>query len=102
MGEHDHYGKQILTRAAGRRCDGPCTITSYGRSSAQIDGTVGSTIAVEIESRTGKQVRGALLDLILHPYPKKLMILLPMYVEKASGEHVSSYYTGLLPRMTTV
>lgn len=82
MGQHDEYGKLILTKAAGCICDGPCTITRYGDSFANIDGTVGSTIAVEIESRTGKQVRGAVLDLILHAYPKKLMILLPMYIGK--------------------
>ncbi len=52
----------------------------YGDSWAHIDGTVGSSIAVEIESRTGKQVRGAILDLILHAYPKKLLILVPMYI----------------------
>jgi uncharacterized protein (DUF779 family) len=66
MGQHDEYGKLILTQAAGCSCDGPSTITCYGDSSAHIDGTVGSTIAVVIESRTGKQVRGALLDLVLH------------------------------------
>jgi hypothetical protein len=82
MGQHDEYGKLDLSQAAGCSCDGPCTITSYGDSSAHIDGTVGSTIAVEIESRTGKQVRGALLDLVLHAYPKKLIILLPMYIGK--------------------
>jgi hypothetical protein len=80
MQQHDTYGKMILERAAGCNCDGPSTITSYGESSAHIDGVVGSTIAVEIESRTGKQVRGAVLDLILHVCPKKLMILLPMYI----------------------
>ena len=82
MNQHDNYGKLILGRAADCDCDGPCTITSYGKSSAHIDGTVGSTIAVEIESRTGKQVRGAVLDLILHVYPKKLLILVPMYIGK--------------------
>ena len=61
-------------------CSGPCVTTSYGKSCAHIDGTVGRSIAVEMESRTGKQVRGAVLDLILHAYPKKLMILIPMYI----------------------
>ncbi len=83
MGQHDEYGKLVLKRAVGDGCaiDGAC-ITSYGDSCAHIDGTVGSSIAVEIESRTGKQVRGAILDLILHPYPEKLLILVPMYIGK--------------------
>jgi hypothetical protein len=82
MQQHDNYGKLIVGRAAGCNCDGPRTITSYGESSARIDGTVGSTIAVEIDSRTPKQVRGAILDLILHAYPKKLLILVPMHIGK--------------------
>ena len=86
MGEQDHdgYGKLVLRTAAGSDCRnvGPCVTTSYGSSCSHIDGTVGSTIAVEVESRTPKQVRGAVLDLILHAYPKKLMILIPMYIGK--------------------
>jgi len=37
-------------------------------------------IAIEVESRTAKQVRGAVLDLILHRFPKKLLILLPVHM----------------------
>ena len=81
MGQHDDYGKVILGLATRCRNDAAC-ITSYGDSCAHIDGTVGSSIAVEIESRTGKQVRGAILDLILHAYPKKLLILVPMWIGK--------------------
>ena len=81
---HDNYGKSVLVLATKSTCrnSGPSVITSYGSSSARIDGTVGSNIAVEIESRTGKQVRGAILDLILHAFPKKLMILIPKYIGK--------------------
>ena len=50
---------------------------------ARIDGTVGSLIAVEVESRVSKQVRGAVLDLICHPYPKKLLILMPVHMNDA-------------------
>src|SRR6266550_3605771 len=81
MGQHDDYGKLILGLATRCRNDTAC-ITTYGDSCAHIDGTVGSSIAVEIESRTGKQVRGAVLDLILHAYPKKLLILIPKYIGK--------------------
>ena len=31
-----------------------------------------------------KQVRGAVLDLIFHPYPKKLLVLLPVHMSSPS------------------
>jgi len=53
----------------------------YGdRGGATIDGVVGDSVAVEIESRMPKQVRGAVLDLICHPYRKKLLVLLPVHM----------------------
>jgi hypothetical protein len=55
------------------------TTIAYDVSQARIDGTVDSMIAVEIESRTSKQVRGAILDLLMHPYPKKLLVLIPKW-----------------------
>ena len=53
---------------------------AYDVSQARIDGTVDSMIAVEIESRTSKQVRGAILDLPMHAYPKKLLVLIPKWI----------------------
>jgi hypothetical protein len=50
-------------------------------------------VAVEVESRTGKQVRGAVLDLILHRYPKKLLILIPMYIRRQTSDE-SRYILG--------
>ncbi len=50
----------------------------YGRA-ARIDGTYKGIIAIEIESRVPKQIRGALMDLICHDYPKKLLVILPAY-----------------------
>ena len=47
---------------------------------ARIDGTVAGVIAVEIESRVSKQIRGAVLDLICHSYTKKLLVLLPVHM----------------------
>jgi hypothetical protein len=83
MGAHDQYGKQVLRLAAGSYYleDGPSCCVDYGTSlPARIDGTVGNDIAVEVESRVSKQVRGAVLDLICHPYPKKLLVLLPAHM----------------------
>lgn len=44
-----------------------------------IDGTIDNSIAVEIESRANKQARGAVLDLLCHPYAMKLMVIIDKY-----------------------
>lgn len=96
MGKHDKYGKRILEEGAGSAyttCARSVRV-DYGKGGyASVDGTVGSQIAVEIESRVSKQVRGALLDLVFHPYPKKLLILLPVHMNDpertvAQCEHI--------------
>jgi hypothetical protein len=59
---------------------GPSVEIDYGAGPpARVDATVGD-IAIEIESRVSKQVRGAVLDLICHPYPKKLLVLQPNHI----------------------
>jgi hypothetical protein len=40
---------------------------------------IGGNIAVEVESRGSKQVRGALVDLAFHGSPKKLVVIIPVY-----------------------
>ena len=86
MGKHDKYGKKILKKAANGYCEikGESVEVDYGEGKpARIDGTVKGKIAVEIESRTSKQIRGAVLDLISHKYPQKLLILLPVHMSDA-------------------
>jgi hypothetical protein len=78
--KHDGYGKSVLRAAVGTRFSAYGTTIAYEVSHARIDGTVDSMIAVEIESRTNKQVRGAILDLLMHPYPKKLLVLIPRWI----------------------
>ena len=39
---------------------------------ARIDGTVGGTVVVEIDSREPQQVLGSVMDLLCHWYPKAL------------------------------
>ncbi len=83
MGAHDEYGKRIMDVAADTafRSWGDSVHVDYGAGQpARIDGTVGNTIAVEIESRVSKQIRGAVMDLICHPYRKKLLVLLPVHM----------------------
>ena len=70
VGVHDDYGKRLMAEAFGGRYD-PLLGSEYtfgpGAGGARIDGTIDGVGAIDIESRTDKQVRGA----ILHPYPKE-------------------------------
>lgn len=89
MGVHDDYGKEILRRATKGTAElgGSSVEIDYGTESpARIDGTYKECIAIEIETRTGKQVRGAVLDLICHPYPKKLLVCMPLYMTRRVPE----------------
>lgn len=82
MGSHDDYGKKVLHRAAGNAYEqyGESVEIDYGAGQpARIDGAVANKIAVEVESRTSKQIRGAVLDLLCHRYQKKLLIILPVH-----------------------
>jgi hypothetical protein len=85
VGSHDEYGKKVLLLATkgAAELNGPSVEVDLGAGfPARIDGTVGGNIAVEVESRTPKQVRGAILDLMCHPYPKKLLLILPVHMAK--------------------
>jgi hypothetical protein len=77
--EHDGYGKKVLQHATNGRAihSGPEVETHYGTGGlARIDGVCGD-VAIEVEARVPKQVRGAVLDLICHSYSKKLLLLMP-------------------------
>ena len=84
MGAHDDYGKCLLRAVAGRDYEqyGTSVEVDYGAGlPARVDGAVGGRIAIEIDSRTSKQVRGAVLDLLCHPFGKKLLLLLPVHMQ---------------------
>ena len=81
MGHHGNYGKLVLQLAAGDNfeCYGKSVEIDYGAGGpARIDGTVSGKVAVEVEARTPKQVRGAVLDLLCHEHSKKLLLILPV------------------------
>jgi hypothetical protein len=85
---HDAYGKRVMSEAFGSRFRtfGKAREIDYGgKHPAQIDGTLDGIVAVEIEARTAKQVRGAILDLRFHPYPKKLLLLMPSSLNMNEG-----------------
>jgi hypothetical protein len=94
MGRHDRYGKDVLLLATDSRAAVSGHTTRYsigGHGSAQIDGTY-EDIAVEIESRTDKQIGGAVLDLYLHPFPKKLLILIPAHQANPTTTKAQALY----------
>jgi hypothetical protein len=75
---HYEYGYQVLQAATEGRAtlNGPPVEIDYGPGPpAHVCATVGE-IAIEIE-KTEKQIRGAVLDLICHAHPKKLLVLMP-------------------------
>lgn len=80
---HDQYGKRILKMVAGNAfsTSGEGVRVYFGSGSyARLDGVIKNKIVIEIESRVSKQIRGAILDLIMHPFSKKLMVLLPVHM----------------------
>jgi hypothetical protein len=92
MGSHDNYGKMVLRRAIDDiELDGPAVTISLGcGGTARIDGAIPGQIAVEVESRTSKQVRGAVLDLLLHSAPRKLLVLVPKHMQNPTACSVQS------------
>jgi hypothetical protein len=94
MGIHDKYGKDVMHMAAGQAFDEYLGVNvDYGAGrGAKIDGVVNGTIAVEIDSRVSKQVRGAVLDLILHRFPKKLLVLIPAHMENITTTATQCIY----------
>jgi len=85
MGQHAAYGRSLLVDLVGKHFtdDWRATMVEYcGGTSAHIDGVIGEDCAIEIEARVDKQVRGALVDLLLHGCSRKLLILIPAWMNQ--------------------
>lgn len=100
--DHDKYGKDVLRAAFPSEFDSkPLRVhfdaTAKDAGTATIDGRIGCDIAVEIESRASKQVRGALLDLVFHDYPKKLMVIIRAYGNKYTAAQCRVILRRLCP-----
>jgi len=87
VGIHDEYGKKILTRVTGqhpswfKKCERSFKYPPDGMT-AELDGVIGEDCVVEIEGLNEKQIRVGILDLVFHPYPKKLLVLIPANLSK--------------------
>ena len=78
MGKYDRYAKDVLRETFGERFSTTDDVVfSFGpdAGTGEVDGTIDGKVAVEIGVGSPKQVRASVLDLMFHPFPMKLLIL---------------------------
>ena len=78
VGKYDSYAKEVLREMFGERFSTTDDVVfSFGPNAGtgEVDGTIDGDIAVEIGVGSPKQVRASVLDLIFHPFPGKLLVL---------------------------
>ena len=99
---HDQYGKNVLKLATGGQFqhwfaekEGAFEYPSGGII-AKLDGVIGDDCVVEVEGLNEKQIRGGVLDLVFHPRPKKLLVIVPANLGKKSGDDIQHAYQSLL------
>ena len=106
MGGHDSYGKDLLSRVFGPRFDrgAPGRSVIVGGIEIRLDGIIIGAesgqieCAVEVEAENEPQVRGAVLNLFLHPAPKALLLLMPRHMNNPLPRaiaHFQSVWTRL-------
>jgi hypothetical protein len=74
----EDYANDVLQKAFDDRYDARGDVVfSFGpeAGTGQVDGIIDGSIAVEIGVGSPKQIRASLLDLIWHPLPGKLLVL---------------------------
>lgn len=101
MGIHDAYGKKVLGEATNGRfqhwfVEERLTV-KYPPSNivAKLDGMISEDCIVEVEGLNEKQIRGGILDLVFHPRPKKLLVIVPANITNRP-EDVEQAYQRLL------
>ena len=78
MGRYEAYAFEVLSATFGADWSrGDERLFSYGFDAGQgsVDGVLANRVAIEIGVGSPKQIRAGLLDLVLHPAPAKLLIL---------------------------
>ena len=79
MGKHDKYGKRLLKEILGDNFKDNHKVEGFDIG-IKLDGKIADKCAVEIESRVDKQIRGAILDLLLCKLEKKLLMIIPKHM----------------------
>lgn len=108
MGIHDSYGKGVLNLATNKQFEHWFADTQLsfeypsGGIIAKLDGIIGDECVVEVQGLNEKQIRGGILDLVLHPRSKKLLVTVPANVGKKSNDSIQHAYQGLLDYLITV
>lgn len=78
MGKYERIAFDLLESALGDRfVRDDSRIFSFGpdAGTGEVDGTIDGQIAVQIGAGSQRQIRGDLLDLMWHPLPLKLLVL---------------------------
>ena len=78
---HDEYGKNLLKELLKNKIKYIDDTQAHPDYKRRVDAVIPSEkCVIEIESRTPKQIRGAIMDLFFHDYDKKLLILIPAHL----------------------
>jgi hypothetical protein len=101
---HDSYGKDVLRLATNEQFQHWLVEKERafeypsGGIVAKLDGIIGDDCVVEVEGLNEKQIRGGILDLVFHPHPKKLLVIVPAQpqLRKKSREYIQQAYQRLL------
>jgi hypothetical protein len=78
VGKYDRYARDVMRATFGDRWqEGGQAIFSFGERAGygQVDGIIDGAIAVEFGVGSPKQIRAALLELVLHPLDGKMLVL---------------------------
>ena len=78
MGKYDNYAIDVLRETFGGRFNtNDDVVFSFGPNAGtgEVDGVIDWKVAVEIGVGSPKQIRASVLDLMFHPFPMKLLIL---------------------------
>jgi hypothetical protein len=106
---HDEYGKRLFASILGKRwvtrLDDDRSVVMAGVR-ADLDGIILSEdlarveCAVEIEAKTYKQMRGAILDLSWHPAPRKMFVVILAQPQLGNDLKARSHCTFVWQKLT--
>ena len=106
---HDEYGKRLFASILGKRwvtrLDDDRSVEMAGVR-ADLDGIILSEdlarveCAVEIEAKTYKQMRGAILDLAWHPAPRKMFVVILAQPQLGNDLKARSHCTFVWQKLT--
>ena len=108
---HDRYGKQLLAAILGKRWvtrfDDRKSVEMAGVR-ADLDGIILTEnlseldCAVEIEATVYTQARSALLNLALHPAPKKLFVVILAQSQMGTKETAARHFHFVWERLSLI